>query len=69
MATMVLGLTPAALASCSCVMALPRRSLLTFSPVVATAYIIAILLILYSNFAVALETKVKLKNTKLGLKR
>ncbi len=69
MATMVLGLTPAALASCSCVMALPRRSLLTFSPVVATAYIIAILLVLYSNFAVALETKVKLKHEKFGIKR
>jgi FlaG/FlaF family flagellin (archaellin) len=50
-------------------MALPRRSLLTFSPVVATAYIIAILLVLYSNFAVALETKVKLKHEKFGIKR
>jgi hypothetical protein len=50
MATTVLGLTPDALASCSCVIALPRRSLLSFSPVVGTAYIIAIFLVLYARF-------------------
>jgi hypothetical protein len=63
-ATIVLGLTPAASASCSCVIALPRRSFLTFSPVVATAYIIVIFLLLYSRFTSSMgmtDTKEKYK--------
>ena len=50
-ATIVLGLTPEALANSSWVIAWPRRSLLNFSPVVAMAIIIVVFLVLCLHFS------------------